>query len=179
VHSNKQADSEIHDGQLLNFVVNRLDGEVSLSLANNAEMDAEDIYEVLVGSTADGTSISTLCNSSEDSPSANAILYHLRTKFEQERLERVANTLLRRDIVELLPEQVEICADHHLRPDYGDEDDTDGLYHSEARRGTTAFHAYATLYAGVKNKWHTLAVRRLENGDTASSVLAEFLGVPC
>jgi len=99
VHSNKQADSEIHDGQLLNFVVNRLDGEISLSLANNAEMDAEDIYQVPVGSTADGTSISTLCNSSEDSPSANAILYHLRTKFEQERLERVANTLLRRDIV--------------------------------------------------------------------------------
>jgi len=29
----------------------------------------------------------------------------------------------------------------------------------------------------VKNKRHTLAVRRLEDGDTASSVLAEFLGV--
>jgi len=26
---------------------------------------------------------------------------------------------------------------------YGDEDDTDGLYHSVAKRGTTAFHAYA------------------------------------
>jgi len=27
------------------------------------------------------------------------------------------------------PEQVEVCADLHLRPYYGDEDDTDGLYH--------------------------------------------------
>jgi len=26
-------------------------------------------------------------------------------------------------------EQVEVCADLHLRPYYGDEDDTDGLYH--------------------------------------------------
>jgi len=78
----QQADSEIHEDQLLNFLVNRLDEEVSLNLANNAEIDAEDIYEVLVGATADGTSISTLCNSSEDSPSANTILYHLRTKFE-------------------------------------------------------------------------------------------------
>jgi len=33
----------------------------------------------------------------------------------------------------LLPEQVEVCADLHLRPYYGDEDDTDGLYHSEKR----------------------------------------------
>jgi len=176
VHSNQQADSEIHEDQLLNFLVNQLDEEVSLSLANNAEIDAEDIYEVLVGATADGTSISTLCNSSEDSPPANTILYH-RTKFEPERLERVANTLLRRDVVELLPEQVEVCADLHLRPYYGNEDDTDTLYHSEAKRGTTAFHAYAALYARVKNKRYTLAVRRLEDGDTASSVLAEFLGI--
>jgi len=54
------------------------------------------------------------------------------------------NTLLRNDLDELLPEQVEVCADLHLRPYYGDEDDTDGLYHSVAKRGTTAFHAYAT-----------------------------------
>jgi hypothetical protein len=49
--------------------------------------------------------------------------------------------------------------------------------HRTWRRGITAFHVYATLYARVKNKRHTLAVRRLEDGDTASSVLAEFFGV--
>jgi len=65
---------------------------------------------------------------------------------------------------------VEVCADLHLRPYYGDEDDTDGLYHSVAKRGTTAFHAYATLYARVKNKRYTLAVRRLKDGDTAKSI---------
>jgi len=32
-------------------------------------------------------------------------------------------------------------------------------------------------YARVKNKRYTLAVRRLKDGDTASSVLAEFFGV--
>ncbi|MDL0119148.1 ISH3 family transposase, partial [Halobacterium salinarum] len=173
----KQADSVIHEDQLLNFLVNRLDEEVPLSLANNAEITAEDIYEVLVGACADGTSVSTLCASSQNAPAANTILYHLRTKFEPERLERVANALLRKNLDELLPKQVEVCADLHLRPYYGDEADTDGLYHSEAKRGTTAFHAYATLYARVKNKRYTLAVRRLEDGDTASSVLAEFLGI--
>jgi len=40
---------------------------------------------------------------------------------------------------------VEVCADLHLRPYYGDEDDTDGLYHSVAKRGTTAFHAYVRI----------------------------------
>jgi hypothetical protein len=74
----QQVDSEVHEGQLLKFLVDRLDEEVSLNLANDARIDAEDTYEDLIGATADGTSISTLCNSSEDSPSANTILYHLR-----------------------------------------------------------------------------------------------------
>jgi len=55
VSKTKQADGEIHEDQLLNFLVNRLDEEVSLSLANNAEITAEDIYEVLVGACADRT----------------------------------------------------------------------------------------------------------------------------
>jgi len=38
-----------------------------------------------------GTSVSTLCASSQNSPAGNTVLYHLRTKFEPERLERVAN----------------------------------------------------------------------------------------
>jgi len=112
----KQADGEIHEDQLLNFLVNRLDEEVSLSLANNAEITAEDIYEVLVGACADRTSLYPLCASSQNSPAGNTVLYHLRTKFEPERLERVANTLLRKDLDELLPERVEVCADLHLRP---------------------------------------------------------------
>jgi len=92
VSKTKQADGEIHEDQLLNFLVNRLDEEVSLSLANNAEITAEDIYEVLVGACADRTSVSTLCASSQNSPAGNTVLYHLRTKFEPEQLERVANT---------------------------------------------------------------------------------------
>jgi hypothetical protein len=127
--------------------------------------------------TSTRTSVSTLCKESEDAPHENSVLYYLRTKFDLKTLKQVGNTLLQKDVLNVLPEQVEVVADLHLRPYYGDEDDTEGLYHSEAKRGTTAFHAYATLYARVKNKRYTLAVRRLENGDTASSVLAEFLGI--
>ena len=85
--------------------------------------------------------------------------------------------LLRKNLDELLPEQVEVSADLHLRPYYGDEDDTNGLFHSVAKRGTTAFYAYATLYARVKDKRYTLAVSPSSRRRTASSVLAEFLGV--
>jgi hypothetical protein len=174
---NQQADSEIHEDQLLNFLVNALTGAFGVSLGENADIDPEHIYEVLVGATADGTSISTLCERSEDSSSSTNILRHLRTKFDLETVKTVGNTLLRQHTLDVLPEQVEIVVDLHLRPYYGDRDETDGLYYNEAKDGTTAFHAYATLYARVRNKRYTLAVRRLTDGDTASSILAEFLGL--
>jgi len=101
------ADSEIHEDQLLNV----LTGAFTLSLGENAEIDPEDIFEVLVGATADGTSISTLCEKSEDAPSANDVLYHLRTKFDLETVESTGNTLLQQDVLETLPEQVEVVAD--------------------------------------------------------------------
>jgi hypothetical protein len=173
----QQADGEIHEDQLLDFPVNALTGAFGVSLAENADIDPEDIYEVLVGATADGTSISILCDWSEDSPSSTDILYHLRTKFDLDTVKVVGNTLLREYTLDVLPEQVEIIVDLHLRPYYGDEEETDGLYYNEAKDGTTAFHAYATLYVRVRNKRYTLAVRRLTDGDTASSVLAEFLGL--
>jgi len=175
VSKTKQADGGIHEDQLLNFLVNRLDEEVSLSLANNAEITAEDIYEGPRRRLRRRDPLSLRSVRRARTPAGNTVLYHLRTKFEPEQLERVANTLLRKDLDELLPNrwrsfQTSTCY-------YGDEDDTDGLYHSQAKRGTTAFHAYATLYARVKNKHYTLAVRRLTDGDTASSVIAEFLGL--
>ena len=171
----EQADGSIHEDQILNFLVNSLDEEVALDLGANAELTPEDIYEVLVGATADETSISALCEKSTDAPHPNSVLYHLREKFDVDAVERTGNTLLQTNTLDMLPEQVEVVADLHLRPYYGDEDATDGLYHSEAKRGTTAFHAYATLYARVRNKRYTLAVRRLIDCDTASDVLDEFI----
>lgn len=156
-----QADGSIHEDQLLNFLVNAIDEEVDLDFAPNAETTSEDIHEVLVDACADGTSISTLCEKSDDSPHPNTALYHLREKFDLESVERIGNTLLQKDVLDVLPEQVEVCTDLHLRPYYGDEDETAGLYHSQAKRGTTAFHAYATLYARVTNKCYTLAVCHL------------------
>jgi len=116
VSKTKQADGEIHEDQLLNFLVNRLDEEVSASLANNAEITAEDIYEGPSSALAPtGTSVSTLCASSQNSPAGNTVLYHLRRSSSRngsnESLTRPA-----KGSDELFPEQVEVCADLHLRP---------------------------------------------------------------
>jgi len=169
-----QADNEIHEDQLLNFLVNTLTGAFGVSIAGNGDITPEDIYEVLVGATADGTSISTLCERSSGSPSANDILYHLRTKFDLDTVSPVGNTLLQKHTLEMLPEQVEIVVDFHLRPYHSEEDETDGFYSNEGKRGTTSFHAYAILYASVKNKRYTLAVHRLTDVRKSRAIFAAY-----
>jgi len=125
---------------------------------------------------ADGTSINHICKTTDDSPHANTVRGHLTDQFDLDAVEQVGNTLLQRDVLETLQDRpVEVGDDLHLDPYYGDEDGTEGLYLSEAKVGTTAFHAYATLQARVRNKRYTLAVRRLEAGGTTSELLATFL----
>jgi len=123
---------------------------------------------VLVGACADRTLyLSTLCASSQNSPAGNTVLYHLRTKFEPEQqLERVI-TLLRKDLDELLPERVEVCADLHLPATTV----TKTTHRRPLSLGSEAWNHCVPrlypLYARVKNKRYTLAVRRLKDGDTA------------
>ena len=68
-----QAANALTEDQVLNFLVNTL--------------DSEDIWDVLVGATADEDSVTHLCDVSERSPHGNTILHHLRTKFELGELE--------------------------------------------------------------------------------------------
>ncbi|ELZ68876.1 transposase (ISH3) [Haloferax prahovense DSM 18310] len=167
------ADGSIHEDQLLNFLVNDPDEEVALTLGENDELDAEGIYEVLAGACADGTSVSMLCERSEDAPHKNSILYHLRTKFDLEILEQVINTLLQKDVLDVLPSRLRPFRTSTCGPTM--ETKTTPTVSITPKRGTIALHA--TFYARVKNKRYTLAVRRLTDGDTAISVLAEFLGI--
>ena len=175
MHPN-QADSELEEEHLLNFVVNSLGHELPIDLAENVKVTSDELYEVLAGASAGGTSINHVCETTDDSPHANTVRGHLTDQFDLETVEAVGNTLLQRDVLETLPDRpVEVVADLHLDPYYGEEDETEALYFSQAKRGTTAFHAYATLYARVRNKRYTLAVRQLEAGETTSDALAEFL----
>ncbi len=90
----------------------------------NVEVTTETLYEVLAGASAGGTSINHVCETTEDSPHANTVRGHLTDQFDLETVEAVGNTLLQRDVLETLPDRpVEIVADLHLDPYYGEDRD--------------------------------------------------------
>ena len=171
-----RADNELKEEHLLNFVVNNLEEELPIDLGENVETTTEELYEVLAGASAGGTSINHICEKTDESPHANTVRGYLTDQFDLDAVESVGDTLLQRDTLETLPDRpVEVCTDLHLDPYYGEEEETEALYSSKAKRGTTSFHAYATLYVRVRNKRYTLAVRQLTAGETTGDVLGEFL----
>ena len=170
------ADNELKEEHLLNFVVNSLDEQLSFDLGDNVKLTTEKLYEALAGASTGGSSINHVYESTEDSPHANTVRGHLTDQFDLDAVESVGDTLLQRDILETLPDRpMEVCTDIHLDPYYGVEEATEALYSSKAKRGTTSFHAYATLYVRVRNKLYTLAVRQLTAGETTGDALGEFL----
>ena len=170
-----RADNELKEEHLLNFVVNNLEEELPIDLGENVETTTEELYEVLAGASAGGTSINHICEKTDESPHANTVRGYLTDQFDLDAVESVGDTLLQRDTLETLPDRpVEVCTDLHLDPYYGNEEETEALYSSQAKRGTTSFHAYATLYVRVRNKRYTLAVRQLTAGETTGDVLGEF-----
>jgi len=118
-----EADSEIEEEHLLNFVANSLDEEFAIDLGENDEVTTETLYEVLAGANAGGTSINHVCETTDDSPHANTVRGYLTDQFDLDTVEAIGDTLLQRDALEtLLDRPVEVVADLHLDPYYGDED---------------------------------------------------------
>lgn len=128
-----QAATRISEGKLRNLLVVQLTDGFNVELEANAKQSPEDLFEVLVGACVDGTSVSSLCERSQDAPPPNTITYHLREQFDVAIVKHVANTLLQTVELETLPEQMEVVVDLHMRPYYGDEAETMGLYHSQAK----------------------------------------------
>ncbi|MBP1924128.1 hypothetical protein J2751_003179, partial [Halorubrum alkaliphilum] len=100
-----EADSEIEEEHLLNFVVNSLDEELAIDLGNDVEVTTETLYEVLAGASAGGTSINHVCETTGDSPHANTVRGHLTEQFELDSVEAVGDMLLQRDALATLPDR--------------------------------------------------------------------------
>ncbi len=84
-----QTDNQIEEEHLLNFVVNTLDEELPIDLADGVKVSTETLYEVLAGASASGTSVNQICEETEDSPHANTVRGHLPDQFDLDTVEQV------------------------------------------------------------------------------------------
>ena len=69
-----------------------------------------------------------------------------------------------------------LAIDLHLRPYYGQAHQrVEEIYRSQAKSGTTHFHAYATCYIVHHGRRYTVALTRVEKGTALVEVLKRLL----
>jgi len=64
-----------------------------------------ELYNVLVGTYADETSITHICETTDDSPHDNTVREYLTEQFGLETLKPAENTLLQQKLIEILPDR--------------------------------------------------------------------------
>ena len=94
-----QTDNQIEEEHLLNFIVNTLNEELPIDLADGVRVSTEELYEVLAGAIASGTLVNQVCETTEYSPHANTVHGYLTGQFDLDTVEQIGDTLLKQDTV--------------------------------------------------------------------------------
>jgi hypothetical protein len=162
--NNLRTGIEISNKEICQFVVNLVLPLFAFTF--NGECSLEDIVRVIVHACSERISIEQAAKIFKKAPKASAIRFHLRNKLDIETIEKMANEILQKLARPILSgKHLEFAIDIHYIPYHGKpkKDDAE-IVRSKAKRGTTHFHAYATLYVIVMGKRFTLAVKYIKKG---------------
>lgn len=147
---------------------------------NGYKYDENAIWDVLVYASANRISIKAACERLEGAPSFNWVYAFLGEQLPDihtmKSLEKRGNDCLRASFPKGLgKKRRKLAADLVLLPYYGDEA-TPGLSRSQAKRSTTKFFCFASVYVIKKNKRITLCLTFVRPEDSLLEVLIRLLG---
>ncbi len=136
------------------------------------------LWAVLFYAASRISSLASACTSLRDAPSDTAV--HdalLATLPEIAELQRRVNRALQGDLPRCLRRRRQpLAIDLHLVPYHGQPlHDEKEIYRSEARDGTTHFHAYATCYVIRQGLRFTLALTAVQRGEPLQGVIQRLL----
>ena len=136
------------------------------------------LFTLLLYAAARITSLSDACKALRDAPSDEAVrLALIATLPDFAELQRRLNAALANNLPRTLRRSPQrMAADLVLIPYHGQpQHDPDEIYRSEAKSGTSHFHAYATLYV-IRNGYRfTVALTPVSRGEPLEAVLKRLL----
>jgi putative transposase len=139
------------------------------------------VWDVLGLASVTRRSVHASCESLEDAPTGEGVLYQLRKGWLAElgpgELEDELNALLVQRLPGGIPGRAhQVACDLTFIPYHGEAQDSgDEVRRSQAKSGTTHFHVYASAYLIGKNKRVTLAVAYWQADQTLVEVLLRLL----
>jgi putative transposase len=151
----------------------------------------EAIWDVIIAAAVERTTIEMACDLLEDAPSPNTVRQPLKAMLPaDDRLdaleEQLNEALVARLPKHLLQRRLPTVVDLTEIPYHGEHpEDEETVRRGRAKRGTTHFHCYATLFIVKNHKRYTLALTFVRRSDQVLEVLkrlmqrAEQLGWKC
>ena len=139
---------------------------------------AFNLLTVLFYAAARLISRAAACASLRDAPSDSAVHAALMATLpETHELQRRLNRVLQGDLPKSLRRRRQpLATDLVLIPYHGEPlADPSEVYRSQAKSGTSHFHAYATAYVSRKGRRFTLALAYVRQGDDLADVIRELL----
>jgi putative transposase len=138
----------------------------SLVIATQGTYKSQDIFRTVVTSCAMKTSLKQVCRRFKRCASLTTVRHHLK-KISLETLENKANTMLAKFATTIIPKHAHKWAiDITHKPYYGDVYQKENeVVSSQPKKGTTRFHAYATIYLILMGKRFTLAIKYIRKGE--------------
>jgi Transposase DDE domain len=136
------------------------------------------LWAVLFYACARISSLAAACAALRDAPGDSAAHDALLATLPKEaELQTRINRALQGDLPRALRRRRQpIACDLTLNPYYGQPlHDANEVYRSQAKSGTTHFHAYATAYVVRKGQRYTLALIWVKKGQALKDVLQELL----
>ena len=135
----------------------------------------EEIVEVLLAAAAKQTSIEQICKASEIAPSGNTVRGIIRDQLNLKKAEEKVNAAF----AEKLPKRLKkkkrghrTAIDLVLIPYHGQPDEKESeIVRSQAKSGTTHFHAYATAFIVERGKRFTLALTFVRSTDDLTEII--------
>lgn len=165
---------KLKTSQILKLTVSIVLGLLNLEAKPNSTYSGKKLLYHILSACISQTSITQVSEFNAKAPSEGAIRSRLKG-LDLEEVQRKINIMLKRRIIRTLPRNsLKFAIDFNEIPFYGTESNKGDTRKSKAKKGTTRFFVYATIYVILRNKRYTLAVKYVKKGEKLTDVI-DFL----
>jgi putative transposase len=160
--------------QILRLTVDIVLGLLNLEAGPNSIYSGRQILHHILCACVTQTSNTQVSEFNHNAPTEGTIRDRLKGLTLEELQEKI-NIMLKEKVLGTLPARpLRFAIDFNEVPYYGEEATEGDIRKSRAKKGTTKFFVYATIYVILRNKRYTLAMKYVRKGEKLTDVI-DFL----
>lgn len=165
---------KLRTSHIINLTVSVILNLFNLEAGPNSNYSGRQVLYHILSACISQTSISQVSEFNREAPTEGAIRSRLEA-LDVEEVQAKVNLMLKERTLCTLPRTpLKFAIDFNHIPFYGEEASKGDTRRSKAKKGTTRFFAYATIYVILRNKRYTLAVKYVRKEEELTSVI-DFL----